>query len=51
VNDKYFPSGLQRGVPSLSLLKVICRSLVLSYFASQMCVLLLSFFASMVLTV
>src|SRR4051794_501827 len=28
VNARYFPSGLQRGEPSLSWLKVICRSIL-----------------------
>ena len=51
VKERYFPSGLHRGDPSLSLLKVIWRSFVPSYFTIQMCVLLLSSFVSMVETV
>jgi hypothetical protein len=37
VNDKYLPSGLQRGNRSLSLLNVICLSLLPSMPTIQMC--------------
>src|SRR5215216_1206500 len=51
VNERYLPSGLQRGEFSLSLLKVICRSLLPSMFTIQMCELDLSSFSLTVLTV
>src|SRR5690242_1773718 len=51
VNEMYLPSGLQRGEPSLSWLKVICRSLAPSILTSQMCELDLSSLASVVPTV
>src|SRR6185369_979897 len=50
VNDRYLPSGLKRGEFSLSLLKVICRSLLPSMLTIQMCELDLSSFASVVPT-
>src|SRR5215213_2468890 len=51
VNEMYLPSGLQRGELSLSVLKVICRSLLPSMFTIQMCELDLSSLASVALTV
>src|SRR6185437_16048382 len=51
VNERYLPSGLQRGEFSLSWLKVICRSLLPSMLTIQMCELALSSFASVVPTV
>src|SRR5690242_16574555 len=46
VNDRYLPSGLNRGELSLSLLKVSWRSLLPSMFTIQMCELDLYSFAS-----
>jgi hypothetical protein len=50
VKEMYFPSGLQRGEFSLSLLNVICRLLLPSMFTIQMCELDLSSLTSVVLT-
>src|SRR5690349_15371939 len=50
VNEMYFPSGLQRGELSLSLLNVICRSFEPSILIIQMCVFDLSSLASVVPT-
>src|SRR5918992_842571 len=50
VNERYFPSGLQRGELSLSLLNVIWRLLLPSMFTIQMCDVDLSAVASVVLT-
>src|SRR6185503_10311539 len=50
VNERYLPSGLQRGEFSLSELKVICRSLLPSMFTIQMCEFDLSSLVSVVPT-
>src|ERR1041384_7239367 len=50
VKERYLPSGLQRGELSLSLLKVICRSLLPSMPTIQMWEIDLSSFAFVVLT-